>query len=127
LLYIAGIKSKKRPTLNIIIERDGFTEDLKIESFNEFIKLLPLADGFIITVEDPEVRLRESFKAERMEIKYKRENKDWICRVNFEGQEITKDLLGKIKEVVKERSDMLVDAGIVLVKILQILVEIFPS
>jgi len=43
--------------------------------------------------------------------------------VNLEGQEITKGLLEKIKEVVKERTDILVDAGIVLLKVLQLLVE----
>jgi len=57
-----GIKSKKRPTVSIIIERDGLTEDLKIETFAEFIKLLPLADGLIITVEDPEIGLRKNSK-----------------------------------------------------------------
>jgi len=126
LLGLAGIKSKKKPNLTLIIENEPL-EEFKVESFIEFVKLYNSADGFIITVEEPEISLRENFKTKLLEFRFRRENRDWSCRVNLEEQEITKDLLEKIKEVIKTRTDILVSIGLTLLKILEYLREYFSK
>lgn len=118
LLILAGIKSKEKPTLTLIIE-NAIIEELEVESFIEFVRLYNHADGLIITVKEPEISLRENFKSKLLELKFRRKNKDWECHVNLEEQEFTKDLLEKIKEVVKRRIDTLVEIGLILLKLLE--------
>jgi hypothetical protein len=119
LLCLAGIRSKKKPSLKIIVNRDGLTEVLDVETLIEFLKCLNRADGLNITVEEPEIKLRESFNAKLLEIKYRRENDVWQCRVNLEEQEFSKESREKIKELVKGRVDTIVEIGLVIWKILR--------
>ena len=64
LLNIAGITTKKSIVCKVIVEEvGGITEELTIESLEQFIRLYPEANAIIIEVEEPNIVLREEFRA----------------------------------------------------------------
>lgn len=122
LLALAGIESRKEPKLKIIIEEEeGFTEEIEIESFKQFIELFKFADALIITVHEPEIRRREGFRAKNLTLIARRIDRDWKVKARLQEQEFTKDLWKKLKEVIEYRTEDLIDTGLSLIRILSTL------
>ena len=68
LLNLSGIKSKKAPTVKLIMEVAGVVVESTIETFIEFVKHFPLATTFVITVEEPEIKTNREFQSKAFRI-----------------------------------------------------------
>ena len=122
LLNLGGIISKKKITITQITVRDDITQEVRIESFTEFVKLYPLASGYCIEIEEPEIiGIGRNFKVNILAFILRRINGNWRVEIHTEEQEYHEDIRTRIFEELKKRKMELINTGLTLWKIVEML------